>query len=185
MKIYFNGAPQPMSGRVDTLQNTIRTEVPLKIAQRHNSSQLERRRDARPADLWPGAGRRRSRAIGQGHPGRLSGRPNRPPSGARPKRPRSLAGGSRALDKPTLELTGQLARLEREEKEIKARGTVAHVMQERTEPAMAFVLFRGDYDKRRDQVSPGTPAALPPMPADLPRNRLGFCPVAAAARNIR
>ena len=46
---------------------------------------------------------------------------------------------------------------------------------------MAFILFRGDYDKRRDQVSPGTPAALPPMPADLPRNRLGPCPMAAAA----
>jgi Protein of unknown function (DUF1553) len=39
---------------------------------------------------------------------------------------------------------------------------------------VAFVLFRGDYDKRRDQVAPGTPAALPPMPADLPRNRLGL-----------
>ena len=78
------------------------------------------------------------------------------------------------LDKPTQDLTGQLAALEREEKELKGRGTVAHVMQERTEPAIAFILFRGEYDKRRDQVSPGTPAALPPMPADLPRNRLGL-----------
>ena len=79
-----------------------------------------------------------------------------------------------ALDQVTLELTGRLGRLENEEKEIKKSGTVAHVMQERTEPPVAFVLFRGDYDKRRDQVSPGTPAALPPMPADLPRNRLGL-----------
>ncbi len=39
---------------------------------------------------------------------------------------------------------------------------------------MAYVLYRGDYDKRRDAVKPGTPKALPPMPADLPRNRLGF-----------
>src|SRR5271170_1151952 len=39
---------------------------------------------------------------------------------------------------------------------------------------MAFILFRGDYDKRRDPVEAGTPSVLPPMPADLPRNRLGF-----------
>ena len=47
-------------------------------------------------------------------------------------------------------------------------------MQERPSRPTAYVLYRGDYDKRRDQVKPATPAALPPMPADLPRNRLGF-----------
>ena len=39
---------------------------------------------------------------------------------------------------------------------------------------MAYVLFRGDYDKRRDKVLPETPAVLPPFPKDAPRNRLGF-----------
>ena len=34
--------------------------------------------------------------------------------------------------------------------------------------------FAGAYDQRRDPVTPGTPAALPPMPADFPRTRLGF-----------
>ena len=47
-------------------------------------------------------------------------------------------------------------------------------MQEKTEEAMAYVLFRGEYDKRRDEVKPATPDVLPPMPDDLPRNRLGF-----------
>ena len=36
------------------------------------------------------------------------------------------------------------------------------------------MLFRGEYDKRRDTVTPATPAFLPPMPADAPKNRLGF-----------
>ena len=49
-----------------------------------------------------------------------------------------------------------------------------YVMQEKTEAAMAFVLNRGEYDQRKDQVTPDTPAMLPPFPADLPRNRLGF-----------
>ena len=67
-----------------------------------------------------------------------------------------------------------MSNLEQEQSTIKARGTIAHVMQERKAPAMAYVLFRGDYDKRRDQVLPETPAVLPPFPKDAPRNRLGF-----------
>ena len=57
---------------------------------------------------------------------------------------------------------------------MKARGTIAHVMSEKAEPAMAYILFRGDYDKRRDPVKADTPDVLPPMPSDLPRNRLGL-----------
>ncbi|MFM7243192.1 MAG: DUF1553 domain-containing protein [Planctomycetaceae bacterium] len=48
------------------------------------------------------------------------------------------------------------------------------VMRDLPEPKTAYVLERGDYDKRRDAVEPGTPASLPPFPADQPRNRLGL-----------
>ncbi len=54
--------------------------------------------------------------------------------------------------------------LVREQADIKARGTIAHVMQEKDEAAMAFILNRGEYDQRRDQVAPETPddaAAVP------------------------
>ena len=47
-------------------------------------------------------------------------------------------------------------------------------MQEKDQEAMAYVLFRGEYDKRRDPVSPGTPAVLPPFPKDAAKDRLGF-----------
>jgi hypothetical protein len=47
-------------------------------------------------------------------------------------------------------------------------------MNERMEKPSAFILFRGDYDKRREAVQPATPSIFPPMPPDLPRNRLGF-----------
>ena len=63
--------------------------------------------------------------------------------------------------------------LEKEEAGIRARSTVAHVMQERGEAAKAYLLFRGQYDQRRDEVRPATFACLPPMPPQLPRNRLG------------
>ena len=54
------------------------------------------------------------------------------------------------------------------------RGTVAYVMQDRTNAPEAYVLFRGQYDQRRDRVTPATPDSLPPMTTDEPRNRLGF-----------
>ena len=67
-----------------------------------------------------------------------------------------------------------LAALEKEQADLRARGTIAYVTQEKGETAMAFVLQRGEYDKRGEQVGPETPAILPPFPADAPRNRLGL-----------
>ena len=72
------------------------------------------------------------------------------------------------------DLSAKLAALDSEDGMIRARGTVAHVAQEKDESAMAFLLFRGDYDKRREKVLPATPAAMPAMPSSYPRNRLGL-----------
>jgi hypothetical protein len=71
-------------------------------------------------------------------------------------------------------LKAKLTAIEEEERTILRNGTIAHVSQEKSEEAMAFILFRGEYDKRRDPVKPATPDALPAFPPDLPRNRLGF-----------
>src|SRR5262249_37759462 len=78
------------------------------------------------------------------------------------------------FDPVTKELGERIGALQQSENAIKSSGTIAHVMQEKSEPAMAYILFRGDYDKRRDEVRPETPPALPAMPEELPRNRLGF-----------
>ena len=71
-------------------------------------------------------------------------------------------------------LAAQVIPFEKEEAEIKARGAATLVMEEKPEPPTAFILYRGEYDKRRDQVTAATPDALPPFPADAPRNRLGL-----------
>ena len=65
--------------------------------------------------------------------------------------------------------------IEREWREVRRRGSITHVMQENpdTEPE-AHVLARGMYDQPLERVAAGTPAALPPMDASLPRNRLGL-----------
>jgi hypothetical protein len=48
------------------------------------------------------------------------------------------------------------------------------VMKEMPRPRAAFVLKRGEYDKRGEQVAAGLPAILPPMPDGAPMNRLGL-----------
>jgi hypothetical protein len=48
------------------------------------------------------------------------------------------------------------------------------VMKEREQQRETFVLKRGAYDAPGEKVTPAIPAVLPPMPDDLPRNRLGL-----------
>ena len=48
------------------------------------------------------------------------------------------------------------------------------VMRELPEPKKSYVLWRGEYNHRREEVGPITPAALSPWPAGAPRNRLGL-----------
>src|SRR5207244_1158428 len=79
-----------------------------------------------------------------------------------------------AHDRAYQVLAKKIADLEQAGAAIKSRATVAHVMQERPQEAMAYVLFRGEYDKRRDPVKPSTPKFLPPLPLELPKNRLGL-----------
>ena len=48
------------------------------------------------------------------------------------------------------------------------------VMRELPSPKKAYILARGEYAQRGDEVEPGTPAALLSFPEDAPRNRLGL-----------
>jgi len=47
-------------------------------------------------------------------------------------------------------------------------------MRELEQPREAHLLQRGQYDARGEVVQRGTPACLPPFPADAPHNRLGL-----------
>lgn len=48
------------------------------------------------------------------------------------------------------------------------------IMGEMTPRRETHVLIRGQYDRPGEKVAPGVPAALGPMKAELPNNRLGF-----------
>ncbi|MBK7928140.1 MAG: DUF1553 domain-containing protein [Bryobacterales bacterium] len=76
---------------------------------------------------------------------------------------------------PFRALVDEQNKLNDEAKVIARKGAITHVMHERNDgKPKAWVLYRGAYDQRRDEVPAATPSILPAMPADLPRNRLGF-----------
>ncbi len=80
-----------------------------------------------------------------------------------------------AIDAPTLALAARLRPLLAEADALRARGGLTLVMEEKkdTEP-FAHILNRGEYSQPGEKVGANTPAVLPPLPADAPRNRLGL-----------
>ena len=67
----------------------------------------------------------------------------------------------------------QLAKLNKTLADVEKAVTVTLVMDD-AKPRDTFILLRGEFDQPGEKVTAATPVALPPMPADLPRNRLGL-----------
>jgi uncharacterized small protein (DUF1192 family) len=63
---------------------------------------------------------------------------------------------------------------ERDELEKKALTASTMIMQDLPKSRDTFLLMRGEYDKKGEKVTAGVPAALPPLPAGAPLNRLGL-----------
>ncbi len=173
VKLYLNGALQPLDITHDKLSGTIKTKVPFKIGQRHTT---ERVKDVSLQDI-----RLYGKTLKGPEVEQLAKSSKAADFLAKPAAKRTPQERAElfdwwlvALDAPYRTLNEKIAAIQQEEITLKSRGTIAHVMSERpTEPG-AFILFRGEYDKRRDAVKAATPSVLPPMPADLPHNRLGF-----------
>jgi hypothetical protein len=174
LQIYYNGEPQPTQPEANEIKNTSITDVPLRFGRRSGkgsqlanvqlqdvriySKQFEpatvsslKQGDDLLTNLYKPAAERTETETAQLYQWWLQG-----------------------VDQVTRSLNERILALNKEQSEIQARSTVAHVMNERAEPAMAYILHRGEYDQRRDEVKPKTLAVLPPMADDLPRNRLGF-----------
>ncbi len=64
--------------------------------------------------------------------------------------------------------------LREQERGILDKAPTTLVFKERATPREAFILKRGEYDRRLEKVDRGTPSGLPAMAADLPRDRLGL-----------
>ncbi|MFO1488617.1 MAG: DUF1553 domain-containing protein [Verrucomicrobiota bacterium] len=173
VKIFVDGEPQVVEKEKDALKSGIRTQSPFKIGERDGGSRVDNAglQDLRvygrvltPEEVQDLAGGPRlkwlaSRTANQ--------RTKEEVDGVYPFWLKSEDAAYRAL-------VSARDKLKEEAGGIKSRGAVAHVMNERETPAEAYLLFRGQYDQRRDKLAPDTPKVFPPMPAGLPRNRLGL-----------
>jgi len=172
VNVFYNGQKEETNVENDKLSGPITTDVSFKIGQRNSSAAFSGalqdlrifKRVLLPAEVASLANTSRFAAV-------LAKSEDKRTAEEQDELYGFWLG---AFDESFQALSQQLSELEREQAEIKRRGTIAHVMQEKEDPAMAYVLFRGEYDQRRDEVTPDTPAALPPFPEDLPKNRLGF-----------
>ena len=171
VKIYINGEVQEVTVPNNSLKDSVRTAAPFKLSQRDTGSVVAHAglqdlkifaRELKPAEV------KELMVLPRMH--WLAVKPERTTN-------QTEELFSLWLNKPDGVYLGLLAALDgvkKEEAQIRMRGTVAYVMHERTNAPEAYVLFRGAYDQRRDKVTANTPGFLPPMPADAPRNRLGF-----------
>ncbi|MCW1915555.1 DUF1553 domain-containing protein [Luteolibacter sp. GHJ8] len=78
------------------------------------------------------------------------------------------------VDAPAREIQAKLDKLKSEQSMLRERGSVSLVMEEKKEEPFAHVLTRGVYSDKGEKVPAITPAVLPPMAADAPKNRLGL-----------
>src|SRR5262249_20595577 len=173
VRVYLDGVLQTTDTQADKLKSTIKTAVPLKIGSRNTSERISRVaiKDARLYSRTLLA----AEASQLGRSPRIFALLSKPADKRTPQEVNELFNFYlSSKDTKYQALQKKLAGVQQEEVAIRSRGTIAHVMQEKPDKPVAFVLKRGDYDKRRDQVTPNTPAALPAMPKDLPRNRLGL-----------
>jgi mono/diheme cytochrome c family protein len=173
VKIYLDGQAQEVEVAADTLKNSIRTGVPFQLAQRSAGGRVD---GLSLQDL-----RIYARVLAPDEINALASVTRAAYLVGKPAEGRSSEEAEELyrwwLDKvdPVYDQLGAAQReLKSQEAAIQARSSVAHVMQEKSDAAMAYILFRGEYDKRRDEVKPDTPDILPPFPDDLPRTRLGF-----------
>jgi hypothetical protein len=175
VKLYLDGVEVPGNREQDRLEGTIHSPFPLRIGQRERGDKLH---NAAVQDL-----RLYSRRL---TPAEVAGLAVAPRLGevlarvdfATTNNPAREA--ARQFHRLTQhaewgQAERRLAALEDEFLAIRARSPVTHIQREKpdSEP-FAHVLFRGQYDQPREKVPAATPAALPPMPADAPRNRLGL-----------
>ncbi len=174
VKLFIDGVAAATTADNDSLTNTIRTPKPLRVGQRSQNQFLDNGlvQDVRIYE-------RRLSSVEVGALAKLAPLQHvlTLPEAKRSKEQTTalLDHWLETRDEPFAARTKKLTGLTAEQNTIKARNPVTHIQQEKTNAMpMAYVLFRGEYDKQKDKVTAETPGVLHRLPAGAPTNRLGL-----------
>jgi len=176
LAIYINGERVPARLAPNTVGGTIETPVPLRLGSRHNND--SKLRDGKVA-LQDFRFYRRLlsakeiKSLAQGS--MLQAALAVPEAQRTDAQKKSLFDYYlTSIDGPSRALRTQINTIKSEQNQLRSRGSVSLIMREKKEEPFAHILTRGVYSDKGEKVTPETPASLPPMPADAPRNRLGL-----------
>ena len=173
LRIFVDGKAMKTEVESKTLKSTTRTTAPFRIGRRKNGNIMKevRVQDVRlytrrleTNEVMHLAATERVRAL-------LA----KAPKDRDAKEKDSLFDIQVGDDKEFKELNDRATAAEAELKAIRERSPVAYVQEEKSgSMPKANILFRGEYDKPKDEVGAAVFAFLPPAPADAPKNRLGL-----------
>jgi hypothetical protein len=173
MKIFVDGKQVKTDTEAKTLKGSTRTTAPFKLGQRKTDANIK---SALLQDV-----RLYNRQLPASEIARQAATPKVRELLAKEAKDRDAKAKDQLFDMwddtdaKLKEANDKVAALENEKKTIKERGTVTHIQEEKKDSkAMARILFRGEYDKPKDQVEPGVFGFLAPLPSDAPKNRLGL-----------
>jgi hypothetical protein len=170
--IYVDGKPADLDVTHDALTDTIRTPTPLLIGRRNPGAPFKGMIDEVRAY---------SRDLSAAEVEQMVQADTLRPILAVPaekRTPEQRDALSRYFlathDEKYAALSKELADMRQKRGELDKAIPTTMVMEELPKPRDTFVLIRGAYDKKGEQVEPGTPAVLPPLPAGMPANRLAL-----------
>ncbi|QJE95071.1 DUF1553 domain-containing protein [Luteolibacter luteus] len=173
--IYIDGKRQNAAPYPNTVGGTIETDVPLRLGARHNDdSKLNGKVALQDFRFY-------RRLLSDQEIGTLAQNAMLQHIASIPAEQRTKEQVDSLfnyylvnVDAPTRDLQAKLEGLKSEQSTLRSRGSVSLVMEEKKDEPFAHVLTRGVYSDKGERVTPTTPAVLPPMAADSPKNRLGL-----------
>ncbi len=172
VRIYFNGEPQELDPTHDSLSETIHTDVPARLGRRTESAPLRGTIDEVRvyARELTGAEVKQIAAFEGIRPILVVAREQRSEEQAKTVQQFYLL----SEDEPYRTMDRERNELVKARDELDGSIVTTMVMNEREELRPTHILERGEYDKPGEQVSPGVPEKLPPLPEGVEANRLGL-----------
>ena len=171
LKLYVNGKPYDTEVVRDTLSGSIRSDADFQIGNKKLGSPFSGKLDdLRFYDRELTAGEVEQIAIRYPFQATLSG-----VFGKETKEERERVRDyflTYAAPEPYRQTYVELKNLKTQRDALNKAITTVMVMDEMEKPRETFVLARGDYRNRTEKVSPGVPAALPPIRKEPKVNRL-------------